>query len=171
MKWQAKPDADAEKAGQTQTSSIKTVKTHSRLSSLVRVRMKCLFMWVVLELYKEGSIVLYDRPLPLPSIALDNRLLSSSLFSSSGISSAKHVIPEEDAYLSDPPMYEEDEAYVPMTPALLVAPVQEIIRAMGIRGKSPKVRADNVMGHLKVLNVRWANIDLQAVEEAIQFID
>ncbi|KAG1758051.1 hypothetical protein EDB19DRAFT_1822957 [Suillus lakei] len=160
----AGPDVDAKKAGQTQTSSVKTVKTHSRWSSLVRVRMKHLFMWALVKLYQEGSIVLYDRLLPPPSATV---LVSNLMFSSPSLSSAKCVVPEEDGYLSDPLMYEEDEAYVPVTLALLAAPVREIMRAMGIMGKSPEVRAQDIMRHL---NDRWVHINLQTVEEAIQLI-
>ncbi|KAG1721949.1 uncharacterized protein EDB91DRAFT_1064161 [Suillus paluster] len=161
----ARPDADAEKVGHTQSSSGKTVKTRSHPNTTARVRMKRLFMLAVLRLYKDGSVVLYDRPLPPPSSSVP---VSSPMFS--GLSSAKCVVPEEDAYLSDPPMYEEDEAYVPVTPALLAAPVWEIMRAKGIKGKSTEVGAEDITRDLRKLDVRWARITTRAVEEAVETI-
>ncbi|KAG2045756.1 hypothetical protein BDR06DRAFT_977979 [Suillus hirtellus] len=67
-----------------------------------------------------------------------NGLLSITLFSSHDAASAKSVISDDDAYLSDPPPYEEDEAYVPVTAALLAEPVREIMCARGIKEKSTR---------------------------------
>lgn len=131
------------------------------------MRMKRLFMWAVLKLYEQGSIVLYDRPLSPPSDLLP---VPSAMFLSRHLSSAKCVVPEEDAYLSDPPMYEEDEAYVFVTPKLLIAPVREMMRGMGTRGKSAEVRAESIMRRLQMSDRRWEHIGLKAVEQAMQLI-
>jgi hypothetical protein len=77
---------------------------------------------------------------------------------------------EEDAYLSDPPMYEEDEAYVSVTPELLAVPVREIMRAKGIRGKSSKVGAEEITRCLRREDARWARIGAWAVEETMEMI-
>lgn len=160
----AQSDADAKQAGPAQKSSLNA---RSRSSTTTHMRMKRLFMWAVLNLYKQGSIVLCNRPLAPPSNLVP---ASSPMFSSRHPSSAKCVVPEEDAYLSDPPMYEEDEAYVPVTPKLLTAPVQEIMRGMGIRGKSVEVRVEGIMRRLQMSDHCWERIGLQAVEQAMQLI-
>ncbi|KAG0692152.1 hypothetical protein DFH29DRAFT_1009249 [Suillus ampliporus] len=92
---------------------------------------------------------------------------SSLIFSSCHPSSAKCVIPEEDAYLSDPLMYKEDKAYVPMTPKLLTAPVWEIMHGMGIKGKTSKVRAEDITRQLQISDHCWEHIGLQAVKQAM----
>ncbi|KAG2339456.1 hypothetical protein BDR05DRAFT_1003409 [Suillus weaverae] len=130
MRQCTQSDTDAKQAGLAQKSSLNT---RSRSSTTTHIKMKHLFMWAILKLYEQGSIILYDRPLsPLPTLSLS-------------LAQSKCVVPEEDAYLSDPPMYEEDEAYVPVMPKLLTAPVQEIMRRIGIRGKSPDVRVEDIM--------------------------
>lgn len=174
---------EEEKAGQTP----KSLNTRF-LPNSARAKMKRLFMWAALQLYEEGSIVLYDRPLaPLAMLAsippLDpaitsaantsaphNGLLSITLFSSHAAASAKSVISDDDAYLSDPPPYEEDEAYVPVTAALLAKPVREIMCARGIKGKSTGVSGEDILKDLKRLDNRWARIRLQPVEQAMQLI-
>ncbi|KAG1823528.1 uncharacterized protein BJ212DRAFT_1324897, partial [Suillus subaureus] len=187
----AERDAEREKA-------VQTHKTSSNIPYMPRVKMKRLFSWAVLKLYEEGSIVLWDKPLmPVPVSGLrppgsgdtsglwktpndtascssvNNSVFStanSTMFSSTGASSSKFVMSEEDAYLSDPPMYEEDEAYVSVTPTLLAAPVREIMRAKGIRGKSAKVGAEEVTRCLRREDARWARIGAWAVEETMDMI-
>ncbi|KAG2036758.1 hypothetical protein BDR03DRAFT_958842 [Suillus americanus] len=172
--------------------------TRTKPTDMPRVKMKRLFSWAVLKLYEEGSIVLWDRPLmPVPvsglrppgsgdtsglwktpndtaSCSSANKTVfstaNSTMFSSTGASSSKFVMSEEDAYLSDPPMYEEDEAYVSVTPTLLAAPVREIMRAKGVRGKSAKVGAEEITRCLRREDARWARIGAWAVEETMEMI-
>ncbi|KAG2045684.1 hypothetical protein BDR06DRAFT_1015398, partial [Suillus hirtellus] len=54
---------EEEKAGQTR----KSLNTRF-LPNSARAKMKRLFMWAALQLYEEGSIVLYDRPLAPPAM-------------------------------------------------------------------------------------------------------
>ncbi|KAG2109524.1 hypothetical protein DEU56DRAFT_749973 [Suillus clintonianus] len=144
----------------------------TRNSNLLRVRMKRLFMWAILRLYEEGSIVLYDKPLIAISLypSVPN-LPSTDLANSPGsCNTQQYVTSDDEAYLSDPPPLEEDEAYVPVTATLLSQPVQEIMSARGIRGKSARVRPEDILSDLKQLDCRWACIDLQTVDEAIDTI-
>jgi hypothetical protein len=92
------------------------------------------------------------------------------MFSSPHPSSAKCVVPEEDSYLSDPPMYKEDDAYVPVTSNLLTAHVQEIMCGMGIKSKTPEVRAEHITRLLQMSDHRWEHIGLQAVKQAMQSV-
>ncbi|KAG1876272.1 hypothetical protein F4604DRAFT_1760428 [Suillus subluteus] len=179
------------------TSSKHTLarsQTKTKPTDMPRVKMKRLFSWAVLKLYEEGSIVLWDKPLmPVPVSGLrpgsgdtswlwrtanntascssaNNSAFSaanSTMFSSIGVSSSKFVMSEEDAYLSDPPMHEEDEAYVSVTPTLLAAPVREIMRAKGMRGK---VGAEEITRYLRREDARWARIGAWAVEETMEMI-
>ncbi|KAG2064303.1 hypothetical protein BDR04DRAFT_280207 [Suillus decipiens] len=170
----------------------------TKSTDVPRVKMKRLFSWAVLKLYEEGSIVLWDKPLmPILSSGLrppgsdhtsglwktanntastssaNSSVLStanSTMFSSTGASLSKFVMSEEDAYLSDPPMYEEDEAYISVTPKLLAAPVREIMRAKGMRGKSAKVGAEEITRCLRREDARWARIGPWAVEETMEMI-
>ncbi|KIK43583.1 hypothetical protein CY34DRAFT_803670 [Suillus luteus UH-Slu-Lm8-n1] len=172
--------------------------TRTKPTDVPRVKMKRLFSWAVLRLYEEGSIVLWDQPLVPVSVSVprppgsgdtsglwktanntancssaNNSVFSTAnttMFSSTGASSSKFVLSEEDAYLSDPPMYEEDEAYVSVTPELLAAPVREIMRAKGIRGKSSKVGAEEITRYLRREDARWARIGAWAVEETMEMI-
>jgi hypothetical protein len=160
----AQSDGDAKRAGPAQKSSLNA---RSRSGTTTPTRMKRLFMWAVIKLYEQGSIVLYDRPLSPPS---DFVPVSRPMFSSPHPSSAKCVVPEEDSYLSDPPMYEEDEAYVPVTSNLLTAPVREIMRGMGIKGKTREVGAEHITRLLQMSDRRWEHIGLQAVEQAMQSV-
>lgn len=137
----------------------------------LRVRMKRLFMWAVLRLYEEGAIVLYDKPLVLISLSPSEPLVDLPVpNSSASVNAQQSVTSDDDAYLSDPPPLEEDEAYVPVTATLLAQPVRDIMSARGIRGKSARVRAEDVLSDLKKLDHRWARIDLQTVDEAIDTI-
>ncbi|KAG2336095.1 hypothetical protein BDR05DRAFT_1006164 [Suillus weaverae] len=177
MRRRTDPNAGGGNANRTRKSFT------SRFSDHPRVKMKNLFMWAVLQLYEEGSIVLHDTPLALSvfcdsagsntasSSAPSDAMLSSALFSCPGVASSMSTISADDGYLSDPPPCEEDEAYVPVTPALLVTPVREIMLARGIKGKSPRVRVEDIARDLKRLDNRWARIDLEDVEEAIQLIE
>ncbi|KAG1777580.1 hypothetical protein EV702DRAFT_1045322 [Suillus placidus] len=144
--------------------------THN--SNLLQVRMKRLFMWAILWLYEEGSIVLYDKPLIFISLSpsAPNLPLTNLANSPASCNTQQHVMSDDEAYLSDPPPLEEDEAYVPVTATLLSQPVQEIMSARGIRGKSARVRAEDVLSDLKQLDHCWLCIDLQTVDEAIDTI-
>lgn len=180
------------------SKSLAYSQTRNKSADMPRMKMKRLFSWAVLKLYEEGSIVLWDKPLkpvPVSNLCLpgsgdtsglwktanntascsnaNNSVFStanSTMFSSTGASSSKFVVSEEDAYLSDPPMYEEDEAYVSVTPTLLAAPVREIMRAKGIRGKSAKVGAEEITRCLRREDARWARIGAWAVEETMEMI-
>ncbi|KAG2740341.1 hypothetical protein P692DRAFT_20822678 [Suillus brevipes Sb2] len=137
----------------------------------LRVRMKRLFMWAILRLYEEGAIVLYDKPLIPISLSPSAPPVNLPVANSSASSDAQQcVTSDDDAYLSDPPPLEEDEAYVPVTAMLLAQPVRDVMSARGIRGKSPRVRAEDVLMDLKKLDYRWARVDLQTVDEAIDTI-
>ncbi|KAG1899878.1 uncharacterized protein F5891DRAFT_953242 [Suillus fuscotomentosus] len=181
LRRRARPDAEKEKTDQTHRKSFEFRSRHTPQC----IKMKHLFMWAILKLYEEGSIVLYVRPLPpcgSASKPLFNATLTSAnsaqrdtpfssvVFSSPDSVSSKSIIPQEDAYLSDVPPYEEDEAYVPVTAALLEQPVREIMSARGIGGKSTRVSTEDIAMHLKKLDSRWACVTLQAVEEAIDIV-
>ncbi|KAG1863912.1 hypothetical protein F4604DRAFT_1586773, partial [Suillus subluteus] len=144
-----------------------------------REKMKRLFLWAILKLYQEGTVVFCDRPLlnvsglaslPVFDIPKSTRIANSSMFWSADISSSQPAVPEQDGYLSDPPPYEEDEAYISVTPSLLAGPVRDIIRTKGIRGKSRAIGAEEILGELKQSDVRWACVGLRAVEEAMETI-
>ncbi|KIK36919.1 hypothetical protein CY34DRAFT_16064 [Suillus luteus UH-Slu-Lm8-n1] len=96
--------------------------------------------------------------------------LLSSYMNKAHSSSVKYVISKEDAYLLNPPIYEEDDTYVPMTLKLLIAPVRETMCAMVIKDKNPKVRVKDIMGWLQISHHYWKHISLQAVEQAMQLI-
>ncbi|KAG1875693.1 hypothetical protein F4604DRAFT_1680591 [Suillus subluteus] len=85
-RWRTQSDADAKQAGPAQKSSLNAC---SCLSTTTHMKMKHLFMWAVLNLYKQGSIVLCDRPFSLPS---DFVPVSSPMFSSHHLSSAKCIV-------------------------------------------------------------------------------
>jgi hypothetical protein len=136
-------------------------------------------MWVIYQLHNEGSIVLCDRPytfisgmltMPLFEHPDNSETAHSSLFSSPDRFSSTSSLPNDDGYLSDPPPYEEDEAYVAVTSAVLAGPIQQIMHAKGIRGKSTAVGAEDILKELKRLSARWAMIRLQDVEEALETI-
>ncbi|KAG1745272.1 hypothetical protein EDB19DRAFT_1693569 [Suillus lakei] len=180
------------------SKALANSQTRIKPATVPRVKMKRLFSWAVLKLYEEGSIVLWDKPLmPVPvsvprppgsgdtsglwkttnntasfSSANDSvfSTANNTMFSSIGASSSKFVMSEEDAYLSDPPMYEEDEAYVSVTPALLAGPVREIMHSKGMGGKSVKVGAEEVTRCLRREDARWARIGAWDVEEAMEMI-
>jgi len=92
------------------------------------------------------------------------------MFSSTSVSSSKFVVSAEDGYLSDPPPYEEEEAYVSVTPALLAGPVREAMRAKGLRGKSAKMGAEEITRCLRRGDERWARVGAWAVEEAMEIV-
>lgn len=182
----------------TSSKALAHSQTRTKPTDVPRVKMKRLFSWAVLRLYEEGSIVLWDQPLVPVSVSVprppgsgdtsglwktanntascssaNNSVFStanSTMFSSTDTSSSKFVLSEEDAYLSDPPMYEEDEAYVSVTPELLAVPVREIMRAKGIQGKSSKIGAEEITRCLRREDARWARIGAWAVEETMEMI-
>ncbi|OJA09537.1 hypothetical protein AZE42_07002 [Rhizopogon vesiculosus] len=95
---------------------------------------------------------------------------NSTMFSSTFVSSSKFVVSAEDGYLSDPPPYEEEEAYVSVTPALLAGPVREAMRAKGLRAKSAKMGAEEITRCLRRVDERWARVGAWAVEEAMEIV-
>lgn len=141
--------------------------------------MKHLFMWAIHQLHNEGSVVLCDQPInfisgilmmPLFESPDNSEMASSSLFSSPDSISSKSSLPNDDKCLSDPPPYEEDEAYIAVTSVVLAGPIQQIIHAKGIRGKRTAVRAEDILVDLERLNAHWAMIRLQDVEKALETI-
>ncbi|KAG2038736.1 hypothetical protein BDR03DRAFT_1009487 [Suillus americanus] len=148
-------------------------------SQAPRQKMKRLFMWAILKLHEEGSIVLCDRPLlyisglaslPIFDIPDSTTTPNRSMFASPDVSHSTFAMPEQDGYLSDPPPYEEDEAYIPVTPALLGGPVREILHAKGITSKSAAVGAEEIIQELKRSDARWGWVRIQAIQEAMETI-
>ncbi|KAG2136429.1 hypothetical protein DEU56DRAFT_947113 [Suillus clintonianus] len=151
--------AEAEVAG---TSTKAVIRPRFRPSISPRTRMKNLFQWAVLGLYKKGSVVLSDIPSPVASLPV-----SSVIFSSPHPSPSKSVIPEQDGHLSDPPPHEEDEVYVPVTPELLVGPMLEILRAKGITGKTAAVGAG--VPHISPQNMSASSLGNRCTEACVSF--
>ncbi|KAG1857144.1 hypothetical protein F4604DRAFT_1685359 [Suillus subluteus] len=108
--------------------------------------------------------------LPVFNITKSKRIANSLMFWPADVSSSQPAVPEQDGYLSDPPPYKEDEAYVSMMPTLLARPVQDVIHAKGIRGKSCMVGTEEILGELKRSDVHWASVRIQAVKEAMETI-
>ncbi|KAG1901572.1 uncharacterized protein F5891DRAFT_979395 [Suillus fuscotomentosus] len=143
--WYTSLDTEGEKAVQTRKSFI------SRFSSgHPYIKMKRLFMWALLQLYKQGSIVLYDGLLDAPTASVFIVPLFRTIFSTPD--ATKSMIAEDNTYLSDPPCYEEDQAYIPVTATLLSQPVRDIMCIRGIRGKSIRVRAEDITKDLERLD-------------------
>lgn len=163
-------------------------------------KMKRLFRYAVRQLYDEGSIVLWDgpvrrvplRPLPAPSF-VSSRVAprageTSRLWRASGSSvTASHVSSvsqagdeeDEDGELSDPP--EDEDAYIPLTPAYLCRVVEDAIRTMANRppprtaqgwktaGPPPGPTPDEIVSHLHRRDERWARVGNWAVKDALDW--
>lgn len=90
-------------------------------------KMKRLFQFALRQLYDEGSIVLWDGPvLPLPSPAPPLTALWRADASTASAMSAADADADDPGEMSDPSPTEE--AYLPLTPAVLAAIVERAIR-------------------------------------------
>jgi hypothetical protein len=199
-KRRARAEKETQKSKAEASKSLKSG-FNAPAQTKTRLKIKRIFSWAVLKLYEEGSIVLWDGPvcpLPVPilvplqtdtntdglwktansttSFSTANSSLfstaNSTMFSSTSVSSSKFIVSEEDAYLSDPPPHEEEEAYVSLTPELLAGPVREAMRAKGVRGKgkSAKMGAEEITAYLRRGDERWARVGAWAVEEAMEIV-
>ena len=107
---------------------------------------KRLFQWAIIELYVEGSIILWEgdiRPLPPHFSSSQSRdpetnvlwkhsnstTGESSIFSSTiNMTTVSRVDEEDEGELSDP--REDEESYVPTTPAILASSILTCIRTL-----------------------------------------
>ena len=100
-------------------------------------KMKRLFQWAIIQLLKEGCIVLWDGPVrecPIASIADSSRLWKSTTTSSNstfGCPNNTDTDNEEEADLSDPSPNEE--AYISLTPDFSADYVEAAIKVLSDR--------------------------------------
>ncbi|EGO03591.1 hypothetical protein SERLA73DRAFT_165248 [Serpula lacrymans var. lacrymans S7.3] len=172
-----------------------TASSHSRTSSHAkpkqnepsRLKMKRLFGWALVKLYEEGSIILWDGPVRKAPTGLSDsqdcqgetsalwKTANSTMFSVSSTSSSSVLAldeDEEDAQLSDPE--ENEESYVPLTPALLAAHVRHALQAMQAhprgRGSGKEPSSEEVAIYLRRRDARWARVGAWVVKEAMDLV-
>ena len=149
-KRKRREEREREKRRRSQVSSsisgtlLNPTKPTKPAEEKVAAKVKRLFQWAIIELYKEGGIVLWEgsiRPLPYHSRSGDpetsmlwkhsnsTTIGESSIFSSTVNTSAISCLDEEDeGELSDP--REDEESYVPTTPPFLASPILTCIRIL-----------------------------------------
>lgn len=114
---------ELERAKQASSSS----KTNARAAEPRAKKMKRLFQFAIRQLYDEGSIVLWDGPVrPLPRAAPQPPLAHPLWKADASTASAMSVGADDPGELSDPSPTEE--AYLPLTPAVLAEIVERAIR-------------------------------------------
>jgi hypothetical protein len=144
-------------------------------------KMKQLFRWVVVELYRAGSIVLSDPesgdeiydPALGGVIALwkpSSTTASSSLASpgSQSLSREGHC-PGLESDVSDAPPGEE--AYVPLTPCYLAGPVRWALSTLAsMRVAKEGATTDEITRFLRRRDGRWERVGEWAVKDALKWL-
>jgi hypothetical protein len=97
-------------------------------------KMKRLFQWAIIQLLKEGCIVLWDglvRECPNASIADTSKLWKSNTTSSNSTFGGPNIDDDEEADLSDPSSNEE--AYISLTPDFSADYIEAAIKVLSDR--------------------------------------
>ncbi|TFY82731.1 hypothetical protein EWM64_g1279 [Hericium alpestre] len=137
VKAEARRRAREEKLKETQSAKKADSQGSFRASQSegTAPKMKRLFVWAILKLFKEGSIVLWDgpvRPVPKTFNANSSMLWRASSSTTTSMSFSIHrslsVDDTEEEELSDP--LENEESYIPLTSAYLAIHVEAAIRSM-----------------------------------------
>ncbi|KAG6828024.1 hypothetical protein H0H92_009599 [Tricholoma furcatifolium] len=170
-----------------------TSSTRSKSSASVRVqtdektgpRIKRLFQATIVQLLKEGSIVLWDgstHPLPTADAPKEqmSQLWKANVTSTSADStvfsatSSSIALEEEELVLSEPS--QNEEAYVPLSPAFLAGAIERVIEKLTPSG-NPRSRDTHVAatkeGILAYLRKddRWRYLSEFDVKEALDVLD
>jgi hypothetical protein len=152
-----------------------------------RYKMKMLFRWAVVELYKEGSIVLcnpdaedyVDPPAPHPSMRIWKESVNSEAAEDSRME-VETVDGVEDA----PP---DEEGYVSLTPAYLGGYVEQVVRALTLipisasrtqrttleKGKplqKGSVTVEEITRYLRRSDGRWERVGEWIVQDALMWL-
>ncbi|THH19281.1 hypothetical protein EW146_g1861 [Bondarzewia mesenterica] len=149
----------------TQGKSKETVMSKEGLAP----KMKRLFVWAILKLFEEGSIILWDGPVrPISTFYGPGR-------------EAKKDDRDDAGELSDP--REDEEAYIPLTPAYLAHHVEDAIEAImfgpqssprGVsvqkRVRCPGPTKDDITRYLRKLDGRWDRVGAWAVQDALEWL-
>ncbi|KAK7032727.1 Stn1 domain-containing protein [Favolaschia claudopus] len=159
-------------------------------------RMKRLFSWAILQLVKEGDVILWEGsvyPCPAKGAAdPDSSALwksSSSTSTAGGNSTVFSSVSiaeddEDEGELTDP--YSDEEAYVSLTPAVLATTIESTIAKLVARAAArdqartdssrprPRMRGggatvQEIMSYLKADDM-WRNLSEFAVKEALVFL-
>ncbi|KII87869.1 hypothetical protein PLICRDRAFT_112232 [Plicaturopsis crispa FD-325 SS-3] len=189
VKAEAKRRArDERKRAPTQDKSMRS-KVELPPSAMAQ-KMKRLFSSVIVKLYEEGSIVIWDGPARRWAVEEASALWktnSSTVSADSTIFSAAGVSRDEDdsdliaGYLSDPQPGEE--SYIPLTPAYLSSHVESAITAMISRAERaasastsrkyaaappPGPTKDEITQYMRRTDERWARVGEWAVGDALE---
>ena len=146
--------------------------------------MKMLFRWAVVELYKEGSIVLcnpgaedyVDPPAPDPSMGLWREGSNSKV--------ADSQMEVEDGAADAPP---DEEGYVSLTPAYLGRYVEQVVKALTSTHKGPSgtqqppperstrprkesVTVEEITRYLRTSDGRWDWVGEWIVRDALMWL-
>ncbi|KAJ7593320.1 hypothetical protein C8J56DRAFT_930810 [Mycena floridula] len=149
------------------------------------LKMKRLFKWALVQLLKQGSVVIWDGPTAsYSSIESDTNtpgfslpwkadVSSSSMGNSTVASSISEIFPddEDDGNLSDPDP--KEEAYVPLTTEYLALEVEKTLFAVlehrrRSRGLSD-ISESTILTTLK-RDDRWQRVSVTSVHEALEFL-
>lgn len=161
-------------------------------SKKLAMKMKSLFKWAIIQLVQEGSIIIWDGPqrpyldaanLDASSLWSSNSSSNStlgvngSLFSTAGGPTQSRIEDDlEENDLSDPG--EDEEAYVPLTPALLSEPVRVAIRAIceaATKARRPGQRSpigatkEGILSFLRKDDL-WRRLGEWNVEDTLEYL-
>jgi hypothetical protein len=176
----------------TSTASKARQKPPSRAKEGPAPKIKRLFVWAVLKLYEEGSIVLWDgptRPVRDRNDADTSGLWRASTSTRSAVTSlslSRARLADGEGWddrgeISDPPP--DEESYVPLTPAYLARQVEASVRALttprvakaqvlsrrhALRPRAPT--KEDVLRHLRRSDGRWERVGLWALTEALEWL-
>lgn len=145
-------------------------------------KMKRLFQWAVIELLKEGCIVLWDGPVrecSNASIADTSRLWKSTMSSNSTfgdprmLSSSTVTTGGDEAELSDP--CADEEAYISLTPDFSADYVEATIKVLSDRqvkmGKPyAGTTVQDIVGFMRKSDDRWRYLGDWTVKDALDVL-
>ncbi|KAG7448769.1 uncharacterized protein BT62DRAFT_929855 [Guyanagaster necrorhizus] len=141
---------------------------------------KQLFIRALVELMKEGSIIVWDGPNhplstasllgPWKSTSAHNICASTGISSTAMSSTSISTLQEDDDPLSDPEPTEE--SYVPSTPQYTAEVVEKAMVKMNALPPDRRrpLNRRTIAGFLQTTDDRWKNLGDWAVQDALEFL-
>ena len=140
-------------------------------------RVKRLFQWAIVQLLKEGCIVLWDGPIrecSNASIADNSRLWNSTTKGTNSTFGGPNTDNDDDeAYLSDPSLNEE--AYISLTPDFLANYIEAAIKVLSdhqLKMGKPYAGAtvQDILAFMRRDDDRWQHLGDWTVKDALDVL-
>ncbi|KDQ58565.1 hypothetical protein JAAARDRAFT_671986 [Jaapia argillacea MUCL 33604] len=183
--------AEGRRRAREERKAGKTKPADTKPKEKLKTKTKRLFVWAVVKLHEEGSIVLWDGPVRDVDMVHcgdmwkgGNDSVASrtgvSMLSCSSTAIGFESEDEDEGELSDPPVGED--AYIPLNAAYLANVVEAAIKSLTERSVTKTLRSfqrppapdgptkDEITRYLKKSDERWARLGDWIVQETLELL-